>query len=69
MENLAIGLCSECSKVFRYDTKNKKYFCSCGWSMTKEEFQYLMSVREKNRWDYHTAEYEENLSELNNLKL
>lgn len=69
MENLSIGLCSECDRGYRYNGNTKMYFCICGWSMSKKEFDDLMSVRESQSNEYHIPDYDENLSELNNLKL
>jgi hypothetical protein len=69
MENLMNGLCPECNSSIYFDKTNNIYSCSCGWKMTKEDLDFLIMVKQEQENEYKVNEVDENLSELNNLRL
>lgn len=74
-KNLKKMECPNCSyeiwwKKFQEEEFEEKFIqCHCGFTITEEEFNIrLLNISKKESKEYFIPDYEQNLSNLNNLK-
>ena len=68
LRNLKDNRCPVCGEDLDWNNKKKILECSCGFTLTEEEFKTLMDaeVEEEDR-EFHIPTVEENLEGLNRL--
>jgi len=66
-KKLKMGICDKCDGNIQFDKENSYYYCmDCHKIWNEADWDYYMMLMKEE--EYHTPEYEENISNINSNK-